>query len=326
MYSRSIDVDERAAGRRVDVYLAARFSSFSRTTIAQHIRAGRVLMGGRRLKPASILALGETLEIFIPGIAPERPPPPLPPVLYEDDRLIAFHKPAGMLAHPSGERFVWGLIGLARRARPNAHIDLVHRLDRETSGVMVMTKDAEANVILKKSFMERTVEKEYHAIARGEIDWSVREVQAPIGEAVESAVRLRRAVTPTGKHAHTTVRVLSRMSGYTLVSCKIHTGRTHQIRVHMEHIGHPLLGDKLYGQPDEVFLSWLQAEKTANNPLRQRLLFPRHALHAQLLRLPHPDDGQPFGIEAPLPADMRAIVDGKSPTWIEEAPIDDPAG
>lgn len=281
------------------------------------------MCAGRRLKPSSILTLGETLQIFIPGIAPTKPPPPLPPILFEDDRVIAFNKPAGMLAHPSGDQFVWGLIGLVRSARPDATIDLVHRLDRDTSGVMVLTKDKAANVFLKKRFMERTVEKAYRAIARGEISWDVREVRAPIGPALNSEIRLRRGIRPDGQHAHTTVTVIQRMKGCSLVSCRIHTGRTHQIRVHMEHVGHPLLGDKLYGHPDAVFLSWL-AEKQADAALRQTLQFPRHALHAWSLRFEHPDAGEQTLI-APLPEDMQQVVDGVTPTWPEEARTVDPA-
>lgn len=310
---RDLEIDARGAGRRVDVYLAARFSSFSRTRIARHIRAGEVLRNGAPAKASALLAEGDVLRIFIPGIAPLTPPPPLPPVLFEDEQLLVFQKPSGMLVHPSGERFAWGLIGLAKKARPDDRIDLVHRIDRETSGALVLTKDLAANAVMKEHFRERRVGKVYLAIVHGAPAWDSLEVRAPIGDAEDSEIGLRKGARPDGQHAHTTVTVRKRLGSHTLVSCAIHTGRTHQIRVHMEHTGHPLLGDKIYGQPDQTFLRWLSGERS--EALRAQLGFPRHALHAWRLSFPHPTTGAPVTVEAPLPDDMQAVVDGATPAW-----------
>lgn len=322
MLYRDLEIDGKAAGRRVDVYLSARFSSYSRTRIARHIRAGDVLRNGTPAKPAALLAAGDVLRIFIPGIAPLTPPPPLPAVLYEDDALIAFSKPSGMLVHPAGETFTWGLIGLVRAARPGCRVDLVHRIDRETSGVLIITKDLAANAVMKEHFRLRRVKKTYLAVVRGEPRWDTLEIRAPIGDAADSEIGLRKGTCDDGQHAHTTATVLKRLGGHALVSCGLHTGRTHQIRVHMEHTGHPLLGDKIYGQPDATFLRWLSGERSP--ALRAQLGFPRHALHAWRLSFPHPTTGQPCTVEAPLPADMQAVVDGTPPAW--PAPVEQVGG
>jgi len=237
----------------------------------------------------------------------------MPEVLYEDDRILVVNKPAGMLVHPAGEKFAWGLIGVVKRARPDDKIDLVHRLDRETSGVLVMTKDRKTNVFLKQVFFEHRVEKVYMAIVRGQVPWKHQEIQAPVGLAISSDIRLRRGVNPEGRPAHTTVKTLQVMDETTLVSCQIHTGRTHQIRVHMEHVGFPLLGDKIYGQPDRIFIEYL--ERGINDALRTHLRFPRHALHSSSLAFPHPD-GHQVTVQAPLTDDMNAVVNGASPAWL----------
>ena len=308
---RDMIVGDRAAGRRVDSYLAARFVGLSRTEVAGFIRHGAICSEERALKPSSRLRLGERLRLYVPGLAPRQAPPPLPPVLYEDARLLVLDKPAGLLCHPSGERWAYAIIGLARRERPDHRIDLVHRLDRDTSGVLVLTKDRAANVFLKEAVRNRHVHKTYQAIARGSVPWEEREVRAPIGPGT-AEIKLRRAVVPGGQRAHTTVRVLQRLSGLTLVELVLHTGRTHQIRVHMEHLGFPLLGDKIYGQPDAVFLHSLEHGDDA--VVRRALGFPRQALHCASMTFPLPDHGA-LTVRAPLASDLKALVDGVAPSW-----------
>ena len=317
---RRLLVSEESAGTRADKWLSLRFSSLSRTVAARHIKAGRVRSEWRGLKGSSPLQADEPLRIYVPGFAPDGPPPPLPAVLLEDARVLVINKPPGLLAHPAGDRFTWAVIGLAKRARPDARVDLVHRLDRDTSGVMVLTKDLEANVLLKERFKTRArdLRKVYLAVVRGVVGWDEQEVDEPIGTHPTSEVRLRRAVTPDGLPARTTFTVLRRVEslGLSLVRCALHTGRTHQIRVHLEHVGHPIVGDKLYGHPDSVFLDWL--DQGASPAVRKQVGFPRQCLHAWRLRLPHPD-GDTVELEAPLPADMQALVEGSPPCWEEES-------
>jgi len=311
---RSVEITEEHAGWRLDAWLAARFSTWSRASIQKAIKRGEVQTDRRSVKASMRLEGGDVLRIYTKGYAPDGPPPPFPPVLYEDDRLIVILKPPGLLAHPAGDKFAYAVIGLAKTARPDHRVDLCHRLDRDTSGVMVLSKDIDANTFVKTHLRERTVElsKVYLALVRGEVEWDQREVVAPIGDRLDTEIRLRRGVTEDGLFARTTFSVEQRLGEHTLVSCVLHTGRTHQIRVHLEHVGHPIVGDRVYGQPDRVFLEYNQQGVTPY--VRKMAGFPRQCLHAWRLKLPHPDGGT-LNLEAPLPDDMRSIVEGRVPVW-----------
>lgn len=319
---RILPITDRAAGRRADVFLSLRFNDWSRTALAGFIRSGHVVSDARTLKPSSTLKQGEVLRIYIPGIAPFDEPPPMPPVLWEDEWLLAVDKPSGLLMHPVGQKWSWGLVGVVRRARPDADIDLAHRLDRETSGVVIVTKHPDANRHLKKMFSERKVGKVYWAVVRGTPEWDETTCDAPLGHADGSEVILRQGNNPDGAAARTRFKVVHRIppghgGAYSLVACKPLTGRTHQIRAHLEHVGFPILGDKLYGQPDNVFLELL--EKGATERVRGLIGFPRHALHARSIAFPHPKTGQIVRVRAPLPPDLRAIVHGGAPVWGDTA-------
>lgn len=296
---RWVEVPERAGGMRLDRFLARRFADRSRSAFAAWIKEGLVLSeAGKPLRASSAVRGGERLQIAIPGIAPDSPAPPLPDVLHEDDRLVVVDKPAGMLVHPTGTRFAWAVIGLARERWPGA--DVVHRLDRDTSGVLVLSKDAEANVFLKKAFKTRDVSKSYEAILRGVLTHEVYDVRAPIG-AAEGPIRIQMATRPDGMAAHTEIEVLEAKPELTRVRCRLHTGRTHQIRVHCAHIGQGILGDRMYGVPPEVFLrAW---EHGVDEEVIRAAGAPRQALHAAAITLPHPDGGQ-VEVSAPWPADM----------------------
>lgn len=303
-------VDSSGANRRADVWLATRFPHFSRSAVARHFRSGRIFGLDRTVKASTLLREGEHLRFCRPVLSTDEPPPPLPAVLYEDDRLIALDKPAGMLVHPAGGRFVWSLIALARLARPGVHLHLVHRLDRDTSGVVVLAKDPEANRLLKEAFQQQATDKVYWAICRGTPAWDTRLVDAPIGDDSTSIVRVRMGVCADGLSARTRLFVLARWRDRALVAAHPRTGRTHQIRLHLHHAGHSILGDRIYGQPDEVFLHTL--DHGLDSWALARLGWPRHALHARILRLPHPD-GSDVEIRAPLPADMRAMLSDPLP-------------
>ncbi len=300
-----LEVGHDGAGRRADVWLALRFPHFSRSAVARFFRQGRIRGGDRPLKRSSILMRGERLRFCRPPLEADCPAPPLPTVLYEDERMVAFDKPAGMLVHPSGGRFVWALNSLARLARPELHLHLVHRLDRDTSGVVLMAKDSEANRHLKAVFHDQLAEKVYWAICRGWPSWSTALTDAPIGDDQDSAIRIKMGVRPDGQQARTRFYLRARFAELCLVEAHPRSGRTHQIRVHLEHLGLPILGDRIYGQPDELFLR-IQ-ERGFDAWALERAGLPRQALHARILRLPHPD-GHPLEIRAPLPADMRQVL------------------
>ena len=309
---RSVFVRSDGDGRRVDQYLASRFPRFSRSRIQRMIRQGEVIRNDGALKPSSTLSAGDELLINAPELAPPGPPPPLPTVLFEDDHILGVCKPAGMLAHPAGLTFTYGLVGIARAARPEHVVDLAHRLDRETSGVNVLTKDKASNGFLKRAFFEKVPKKTYQAIVHGCPEWDDITVDGRIGHAAGSSIRIRRGVATDGLESRTDFSVVSRMGEYSLVTAKPLTGRTHQIRVHLEHLGFPILGDKLYGQPDRTFLHCL--DHGVDSSIRIATGFPRHALHASAITIPHPDGGS-ITIEAPLEPDMAAIVAGATPCW-----------
>ena len=213
-----------------------------------------------------------------------------------------------MLVHPAGDQFVYAVIGLAKAARPNYRVDLVHRLDRDTSGVLVMTKNLDTNRMLKQVLKDRDVEKEYVAVTRGVPDWDDFDVIAPIGSA-NAEVLLRKAVVEDGQYAHTTFTVEQRLDGLALVSCQLHTGRNHQIRVHLEHLGFPIYGDLLYGQPDWVFIrAW---EQGIDDKIREATEFPRQALHCRRMVIPHPN-GDELELVASIPSDISMLIAERS--------------
>jgi len=298
---RTLEIPDWAAGMRVDKYLARRFPNRSRTWIARGIRAGQVRdTAGVTLRAGSRLKERQTLLLFLPGIAPTEGPPPLPAILHCDDRVIVLDKPAGLLAHPSGYDFAWAVIGLAKDRWPDDRVDLVHRLDRDTSGAIVLTRDLDANRFLKEALKAGDCDKEYQALCRGEIPWTDRILDGPIGPD-GGVIRIKMAVKDSGQSARTDVEVLRTQPAMSHVRCRIHTGRTHQIRVHLDRAGFSLLGDRMYGLPPEVFLHTL--EHGPDSWVRQQAGAPRQALHAARIRVPHPDGGT-LDVASPMPADM----------------------
>jgi 23S rRNA pseudouridine1911/1915/1917 synthase len=302
---REIMISEGATGMRLDRWLSMRFTDRSRSSFARSIREGLVRTpSGAVLHCSHRVVSGEVLHLFVPGIAPARSAPPFPEILFEDASLVAVDKPAGLLAHPSGNTFTWALISLAKRRYPGERVDLLHRLDRDTSGVIVLTRDLDTNRRLKRAVAAGELHKEYEAIVKGVIPWDEQHLVGPIGPA-QGPIRVQMAVREDGLPARTDVTVLERGAAHTRVRCVLHTGRTHQIRVHLAHAGFPLLGDRLYGVPPEVFLSTLEpAGPAGDDPVIQASGAPRHALHARRIVLPHPE-GETLHIEAPLPEDMR---------------------
>lgn len=316
---RDVIVRERAAGRRVDAFLARRFPSYSRSQIVRYIQEGKVRSLLRKLKPSTTLILGEVLRLYMPGLVPSGPPPAVPEILFEDEQLLVVQKPPGMLVHPAGDQFVWALIGLVRAVRPNDEVDLVHRIDRETSGALLLTKKKSLNSSLKKQLIKRGMHKTYLALVYGSPGWEQIDIEQPIGHLEKSEIRLRRGVVEGGQYCRTGVKVLNRGPLFSLVECTLYTGRTHQIRVHMEHVGHPLVGDKLYGHPDEVFLNYL--EQGVTQELRERIRFPRHCLHSHTIAFMD-ISGEYRKFKAPVFADMANLMESKQLGWTEDMDVE----
>lgn len=301
---RLLEVSERARGMRLDRFLARRFADRSRSEFAGWIKKGFVMdAGGKPLRASTTLRGGEQLRIAIPGIAPDSPRPDLPPVLYEDERVVVLDKPAGMLVHPTGTAFAWAIIGLARDRWPNS--DLVHRLDRDTSGVLVLSKDTEANVFLKTAFQSRDVVKHYEALVRGHLALGDYDVSAPIGSA-DGPIRIQMGVRDDGLPARTVITSVAHAgegaSKLSHVRCRLHTGRTHQIRVHCAHIGLGIVGDRMYGVSPDVFLRSL--DHGPDEEVVRQAGAPRQALHAVDIAFPHPDGGR-VEVQAQWPDDMQ---------------------
>ena len=298
-------VESNYAGWRLDCYLGQKLGRLSRTRIQALIR--RQLPG---LKPATLVKPGMCLR-FVRHL-PAEPPTPGPEALaflFEDEDLLVLNKPAGLPVHPSARYFRHTLVAqLATRfARPPSP---AHRLDRETSGLLVCTKTLEASRQLMRDFAASRVHKEYLAIVEGHPPEACFSVEAPIAEG-SAAIRIAVRICPEGKPAATQVKVLRRFerggAPFCLLQCRPLTGRQHQIRVHLKHVGFPLVGDKMYG-PDEMYFDrfsrgCLEAEAM------ERLRLPRHALHASLLCFQHPRTQVPLRFEAGLPEDLRAFLE-----------------
>jgi 23S rRNA pseudouridine1911/1915/1917 synthase len=311
------------AGERLDRVLAARIASLSRTRLKALVLEGRVAIDGRTIRdPGQRVNAGETIAVAVPAPEPAKPAAEAIPlnVVYEDDAIIVIDKPPGLVVHPAaGHRsgtLVNALIahcgeslsGIGGERRPG----IVHRLDKDTSGVMVVAKTDQAHRSLAKQFAdhgrEGPLERGYLALVWGAPKRPYGTVDAPIGRHPSS--RTKMAVLPAGKgrEAVTHWRVVETFGRgkepvASLIACTLETGRTHQVRVHLAQIGHPLIGDPLYGQGFKSKLRKLP------EPLRGKLAaLSRQALHAEHLAFVHPVSGTLLKFNSPLPADLAEIV------------------
>jgi 23S rRNA pseudouridine1911/1915/1917 synthase len=238
-------------------------------------------------------------------------------ILYEDEEVLAIDKPPGMPVHPSGRHVADTLIQRVHARFRAGHdglrlpIRLCHRLDLETSGIVLVAKGDRTHAELMRQFEDREVEKEYLAVVRGVPNADGGVVDLPIGPSRTSAVRLKMACIADGQPSSTTWRVLERRADCALLSCLPHTGRQHQIRLHLEAIGHPLVGDKLYGVDEELFLRTARDELTERDLVQLGL--PRHALHNHRLAFRSPASGERVEVKSPLAADLRAYLDAEEP-------------
>ena len=314
-----VPVGPDQGGRRLDHFLKEVLFWRSRTSIRRLIEKGAVLVGeGRKARPSLKVRTGQVITILLPPPPPaELPREPLPqvPVLYEDESLLVVDKPAGLAVHPSGKRVGGTLIGILH-ARYPAGPDgegplprLCHRLDKETSGVLLVSKEERARHLLGRQFEERRVKKTYLALVEGVPDRKEGIVDLPLAPDPRSAVRLKMEARRDGRGrpALTRYEVLRRGRRFALLEVRPATGRQHQIRVHLAALGHPIVGDKIYGPDERIFLHALEGRLTEEE--RERLVLPRHALHAWKLAFRHPFRRDEMEVEAPLPEDMAALLE-----------------
>ena len=296
---------------RLDHFLQKHVPWRSRTILHDFIVKERVLVDGapRTRKSARVLA-GETVVILVPPPAEEVRHEALAAsleVLYEDDDLVAIAKPAGMIVHPVGKKRVNTLIqalhwryrrGALRQAQGERVVmpKICHRLDRETSGIVIVAKDEKARVTIQEIFEARTVEKEYASVVRGVLREDAGRIDQPIGPDPHGRIRTQMTVREDGLPSATRFQVLERFADATFVRFDLETGRQHQIRVHAKWLGHPVLLDPLYGD-----------EEPSAVPEEEPVI-ARPALHARRIALPHPRTGERLELEAPLPADMQALL------------------
>ncbi|VAW72901.1 Ribosomal large subunit pseudouridine synthase D [hydrothermal vent metagenome] len=298
-------IPENATGRRFDQVLAELFSAYSRSRLQQWVREGAALLDDRVVAPKYRVSGGERVEIrALLSEDSEILPQAIPlDIRYEDAELLVINKSAGLVVHPAAGNRDGTLqnallhYDAGQAALPRAGI--VHRLDKDTSGLMVVARKLSAHKSLVEQLQARTVHREYLALVQGRVTASGN-VDAPIGRHPRD--RLRMAVVESGKPAMTHYRVLERFPAHTLIEARLETGRTHQIRVHMASIHYPLVGDPLYG-------GRFRLPAGASEPLVETLRkFRRQALHARRLELIHPHSGNLVGWEAELPVDFENLL------------------
>ena len=298
--------------RRIDKYLHGRFSNYSRQMLQEIIKAGGATVNGKRVKQSFQLSPGDTIELTLPELPTRDIEPEDIPlnIIYEDDDIIILNKQADLIVHPARGythgTLVNGLVhycntlssGLGE-LRPG----IVHRLDRNTTGVMVVTKNDVAQWKVARQFEERKTKKTYVAIVHGCPELTADRIKAPLG--VHPRIREKYSVRPeTGKEAISFYEVLEEFRGYSLLEVRIETGRTHQIRVHLSHIKHPVVADDMYG--GKVVYPWQlkDAPPTPEDPVISRV-----ALHAYTLEFRHPTTEQMVKFQAPLAPDMENFLD-----------------
>ncbi len=299
------DIPLAAAGQRLDQALAELFPEHSRSRLKAWILEGAVRVDGRLPRPRDRLLGGERviIEAEVPVASPLRPEPVSFDVVYEDEALLVVDKPAGLVVHPGAGHpagtLQHGLLHRDERLASVPRCGIVHRLDKDTTGLMVVARTLAAHTALVEQLQAREVRREYLALSYGELTGG-GEVAAPIGRHPRDRVRM--AVTPRGRPAVTHYRLLRRYPGMTLLRVRLETGRTHQIRVHLAHLGHPLVGDTLYG-------GRLRLPPGAPEAVARALRgFQRQALHAAALGLSHPSSGEALHWEAPLPEDFHGLL------------------
>ena len=306
MSNETIIVEQTLMSARLDKFLSEKLPAHSRGEFQRLIEAGVILINGRPAKITHHPRAGESIEIHWPETQPAEALPEEIPlhVLFEDADLLVLNKPPGLVVHPAAGHATGTLVnallhhcagqlsGIGGVARPG----IVHRLDKDTSGCLVVAKNDAAHLALSAQFAARKVEKVYHAIVCGKLAKNEGAINASIARHAVQRKKMS-VVTRGGREALTTYRVLEPLAGAMLVEARIHTGRTHQIRVHFQHLGHPLVGDVTYGpRPNQRLAEAVHCKAS------------RQMLHARRLVFVHPRTTKPIAVEAPWPEDFEETL------------------
>ncbi|MGH2567720.1 MAG: RluA family pseudouridine synthase [Bacteroidota bacterium] len=308
-------VSPKQSRERLDLYLTHQVQNATRNKVQQAISAGLVLVDGMRVKPSHPVSPGEVIEITFPRPPrPEAKPENIPlSIVYEDDSLLVVNKPAGMVTHPAYGNYTGTLVNALlyhcnalSTVNTSLRPGIVHRLDKDTSGLLVVAKTDAAHNFLARQFSSRTIDREYRTLVWGTFKKPNGVIEASLGRSKRD--RKKVAVTAEGKHAVTEYEVLRAFDFLSLVRLRLKTGRTHQIRVHLAHVGHPVFGDPTYGGRSNTWggLSGKKAER-AQNLLK---IITRQALHAKTIGFVHPTTKESVKFDSELPKDMREVLRG----------------
>ena len=293
--AKTLEVGEEGEAQRIDNFLLRELKGVPKSHVYRVLRSGEVRVNSGRVKPDYRLRIGDRVRIPPVRVAARKPATPQPlelPIKYEDAALLVLDKPSGVAVH-GGSGVSFGVIESMRATRPQAKfLELAHRLDRDTSGLLILCKKRSALVELHRMLRQGEVDKVYLAVVKGETKKSL-ELRESLHKYVTASGERRVSVAEGGQSAVTRARLLKTSGQFSLLEVHLLTGRTHQIRVHLAHAGHPIVGDDKYG------------DFALNRSLKQRLL-----LHAAKLAFRHPASGEPLKLESPLPPEMRAFIDG----------------
>lgn len=307
-------------GLRIDQFLTQRFSEYSRATIQQWIKKGDVKINGHNTKSKTLLKGFEVidLDIQLEQVVDDQPETMNLNIKYEDDHLLVLDKPAGLVVHPGNGNpngtLLNGLLGMSEQQAMLPRAGIVHRLDKDTSGLMVVAKTSECQLQLIQMLKTHDVKRQYFCVVKNQVTQSAT-IHNQIGR--HRTQRIRMAVVMNGKAAITHYEPIENYSHYTSLKVNLETGRTHQIRVHMHHLGHPLIGDPLYGNPKRVDA---QVDQELKEIIRD---FPRQALHAETLEFTHPMTHKHISINTNLPDDLCQLIDDLHFLDRKEADFDD---
>jgi 23S rRNA pseudouridine1911/1915/1917 synthase len=310
----NLTVDSNDAGKRLDSWLAEKIEGWSRSRISRLIEDGDVLVNDREAKPSYKMRSGDRIDVELAELpATEFQPENIPlDIVHEDDYLAVINKPAGMVVHPGAGvsggtlanaiayRFrVPALVGPPPEGGTQNRIGIVHRLDKDTSGLIVVAKDEQTAEALSKQFHDREVEKSYVALVHGVMEQNSGKIEAPVARDRHS--RTKMAVSKNGRNALTLWRVANRFDKFTLLDVEIKTGRTHQIRVHLASINHPVVGDETYNAG---------RDKTVADPAIKKAIadLGRFFLHAERLAFAHPKTGEQMQFVRELPTELREFL------------------
>jgi len=309
---RALRVSSEAAGQRLDVFVQTQLRHTSRTRAQRIVEKSAFDASGKRLRSSDRVREGAIILLWREPFEPDEEQPPLP-ILYEDPHLLVVDKPPLVAVHPTARYHKHTVIARLRADRPRDFLTLVHRLDRETSGILLVAKTPDADRAFKRVLEDRTLgrgrrqplDKTYLAITHG-VPTTAR-IELPLMLDEENSLRVKMRVAPpgTGLESSTGVTVVDAQSGYALVRCALHTGRQHQIRVHLSAVGCPVVGDKLYGPDERMLARAADGELTAQDLVLLEL--PRQALHAHRYALEHPMTGAALDLIAPLPLDLTSF-------------------